>query len=165
LFRCSNRQQEIEAVMKEHQNKIVGPHRWQKGEPSPNPRGRPIGARQKIAERLIGDIADLWERRGATILEHLANEQPEEVARIAYGLLPRENMISVEARLPGNLSPPQWAALTRLLACIETAGAHDVSPEQISEWLVEDLRARLAQTVVEVEALPAPKCPVPRPGE
>jgi hypothetical protein len=136
-----------------------GPHRWRPGV-SGNPSGRPIGARQRIAEKLIADIADLWEWRGATILEHLAKEQPEVVARIAYGLLPRENMISVEARLPGNLSPEQWAALSRLLACIETAGAHDVPPEQISEWLVEDLRARLAQTVVEVEALPAPIVPV-----
>jgi hypothetical protein len=161
-----NSQQGFEAVMKEHQSITAGPHRWQKGEPSPNPKGRPLGSRQRIAEKLIADIGDVWERRGATILEHLATEQPEVVARIAYGLLPRENMISVEARLPGNLSPEQWAALSRLLACIETAGASDVSPEQISEWLVEDLRARLAKSVVEVEALPAPivlPCPVPAP--
>jgi hypothetical protein len=149
-------------VMNQQDNTTRGPHRWSKGQ-SGNPQGRPVGSRQKIAERLIADIADLWERRGATILEHLANEQPEVVARIAYGLLPRENMVSVEARLPGNLNPSQWAALSRLLAVIDTAGAADVAPETISEWLVEDLRARLAKPVVELELLPAPPCPVPLP--
>jgi hypothetical protein len=59
---------------------LLAPHKgnpaMRKGAPSVNPQGRPLGARQKIAEKLIADIADVWAACGKEILMRLASEEP-----------------------------------------------------------------------------------------
>ncbi|MGY4295134.1 hypothetical protein ACVWXN_003229 [Bradyrhizobium sp. i1.4.4] len=60
------------------------------GAPSVNPNGRGPTNRQKIAERLIADLADTWSTHGAAVLRHLATEDPGKFATIAFGLLPRD---------------------------------------------------------------------------
>jgi len=83
---------------------------WKPGQ-SGNPAGRPIGARQKISEKLLADLAVVWETEGESVLRRLAIEDPGKLAQIAYGLLPRDVFISVEQRTPGNLDPDEWAIL------------------------------------------------------
>ena len=73
---------------------------WKPGQ-SGNPKGRPIGARQKISEQLLADLAVVWEHQGESVLRRLAIEDPGKLAQIAYGLLPRDVFISVEQRTPG----------------------------------------------------------------
>jgi len=136
----------------------AGPHRWQPGE-SGNRAGRPVGSRQRIAEALLRDIAEVWEAAGRDVLVRLANEDPGKLAQIAYGLIPCELAVSVEQRIPGSLSPEQWQTLRGVLDAVEAAGASGVSPETVSEWIVEDLRARMAKPV---EVLP---CPIALPSE
>jgi hypothetical protein len=41
------------------------------------------------------------------------------VAQIAYGLLPRDVLISVEQRTPGNLDADEWAILRRVIDLIQ----------------------------------------------
>jgi hypothetical protein len=89
--------------------------RWLKGTPPPNPAGRPLAARQRISEKLLADLADVWEAHGKSILERLAMTEPGKLAQIAYGLLPRDVFISVEQLAPGNLEPSEWATLRRVL--------------------------------------------------
>ena len=67
---------------------------WKPGE-SGNPAGRPIGARQKISEKLLADLAEVWEANGVSVLQCLAVTDPGKLAQIAYGLLPRDVFISV----------------------------------------------------------------------
>jgi hypothetical protein len=62
-----------------------------------------VSSRQKISERLLADLAVVWETHGASVLERLAITDPGKLAQIAYGLLPRDVFISVEQRTPGNL--------------------------------------------------------------
>jgi hypothetical protein len=52
--------------------------------------GRPSGARQRIPEQLLADLAEVWEAHGKAALEHLARNEPAKLAQIAHGLLPRE---------------------------------------------------------------------------
>ena len=89
--------------MNQQHNITTGPHRWKKGETG-NPAGRPIGARQKISERLLNDLATVWEEHGAAVLTRLATEDPAKLAQIAYGLLPKDVFIRVEEAPPGNLA-------------------------------------------------------------
>jgi hypothetical protein len=81
--------------------------------------GRPLGARQRISEKLLADLATVWEAHGESVLARLATEEPGKLAQIAYGLLPRDVFISVEQRAPGNLEPDEWATLRRVLDIIQ----------------------------------------------
>jgi hypothetical protein len=72
--------------------------------------------RQRISERLLSDLAGVWEKHGESVLERLAVLEPGKLATIAYGLLPRDLMISVESRTPGNLDPDEWRVLVDLIS-------------------------------------------------
>ena len=119
--------------------------RWLPGTPSPSP-GRPVSSRQKISERLLADLAAVWEEHGKDVLTKLAVTDPGKLATIAYGLLPKDVFISVEQKTPGNLEPEAWAALRRVLDLIQAAGA-DGDPRDVFEMIEQDLRARLARPV------------------
>src|SRR6185369_16303008 len=93
--------------------------RWLQGSGSPSP-GRPVSSRQKISEKLLADLAVVWEEHGAGVLQRLAVTDPGKLAQIAYGLLPRDVFISVEQRVPGNLDPDEWAILRRVIDLIKT---------------------------------------------
>jgi hypothetical protein len=71
----------------------------------------PLSARSRISEKLLADLAVVWEEHGKDVLEKLAMDDPGKLATIAYGLLPRDMFISVEQKTPGNLEPEAWAAL------------------------------------------------------
>jgi len=119
--------------------------RWLKGIPAPPGAGRPISSRQKISERLLQDLAVVWEEHGKTVLERLAKDDPAKLAQIAYGLLPRDIFVRVEdQRTPGGLDADSYAALRRLLDVIESCGAIG-EPQQVFAMIEEDLRARLAK--------------------
>ena len=62
-----------------------------------NPAGRPVGARQRISEQLLADLASVWEEHGVSVLQRLAVTDPGKLAQIAYGLLPRDVFISVSS--------------------------------------------------------------------
>ena len=128
---------------------------------SGNPDGRPPGSRQKIAERLLADIRVVWEECGLQVLRTLAAEDPAKLAQIAYGLVPKDIFLNVAPAAPGGLSQEQWKALGRVLDAIEASGAAGVDPEQVGAWIEEDLRARLAKPLPELEILPGPVPPPP----
>jgi hypothetical protein len=82
------------------------------------PAGRPPGSRQKIAAKLLADLADVWERYGKFVLELLATNDPGKLASIAYGLLPRDVFVQVQQQ-PGNISPDDWQNLVHLAALMK----------------------------------------------
>jgi hypothetical protein len=106
--------------MRETQGRILG-RPWQPGQ-SGNPAGRPPGSRQKIAEALLKDLAEVWQVHGKSVLERLAKEDPGKFATIAYGLLPRDIMLTVEHEASpfADMSPEQKRAIAhRIYADIE----------------------------------------------
>ena len=118
---------------------------WKPGQ-SGNPAGRPIGARQKISEKLLADLAVVWETEGESVLRRLAIEDPGKLAQIAYGLLPRDVFISVEQRTPGNLDPDEWAILRRVIDLIkQNANGAELGP--VLETIENALRADQAKMI------------------
>jgi hypothetical protein len=75
--------------------------------------GRPPGSRQKIAEALLRDLAEVWAEKGRVVLERLADDDPGKFATIAYGVLPRDVLLRVEDADPSpfaDLTPEQKRA-------------------------------------------------------
>ena len=109
-----------------------------------NPKGGPIGARQKISEQLLADLAVVLEHQGESVLRRLAIEDPGKLAQIAYGLLPRDVFISVEQRTPGNLDPDEWAILRRVIDLIQqNAKGAELGP--VLETIEQALRSEQCQ--------------------
>ena len=104
-----------------------------------------MSSRQKISEKLLADLALVWETHGASVLE-LAITDPGKLAQIAYGLLPRDVFISVEQRTPGNLDPDEWAILRRVIDLIQ-ANAKGAELGPVLETIENALRADQAKMI------------------
>ena len=127
-----------------HENRDAS-GRWLKGATG-NANGRPLAARQRISEKLLADLATVWETHGVSVLERLAITDPGKLAQIAYGLLPRDVFISVEQRTPGNLDPDEWAILRRVIDLIQ-ANAKGAELGPVLETIENALRADQAKMI------------------
>jgi Family of unknown function (DUF5681) len=114
-----------ETVIESTGNKSVGNPRWQKGV-SGNPAGRPTHSRQKLADGIITDLSDKWKKYGSAVLDHLATNEPATFAKLAFGTLPRDVLVSV-SQAPRGLSAEEYSQLRGVLDLIEAyapAGAN-----------------------------------------
>jgi hypothetical protein len=131
--------------------------RWLQGSGSPSP-GRPPSSRQKIAERLLQDLSKVWNEHGASVLQHLAVNDPGKLATIAYGLLPKDIFIKVENTDPlSQLDDEALGDLQSLLATIRSAKAQGNVGEifgKIEQFLRSDRAAVIEAKVIEAEANP-----------
>jgi hypothetical protein len=128
------------------QPKQLAPHAWKPGQ-SGNPSGRPLGARARISEKLLADLADVWEANGKAVLASLVKDDPGKLAQIAYGLLPRDVFISVEQRTPGNLDPDEWAILRNVIDLIQANTPNGAPLGAVLATIENALRAEHATLV------------------
>jgi hypothetical protein len=91
-------------------------------------------------------LESVWEQHGKAVLQRLAVDDPGKLATIAFGILPKEALISVEQKTPGNLEPEAWAALRRVLDIIQAANV-DGDPQAIFERIEAALRADYATLI------------------
>ncbi len=63
---------------------------WVAGE-SPNPAGRPVGARHKLSERYLMDTYADWLEHGAAALVRCREKDPVAYCRMVAGLLPKQS--------------------------------------------------------------------------
>jgi hypothetical protein len=57
----------------EHDNRDSS-GRWLKGKTG-NANGRPMAARQRISEKLLADLATVWEEHGAGVLQRMSGRR------------------------------------------------------------------------------------------
>ena len=78
---------------------------------SGNPAGRPLGARHKITEAIIQDISGAWQTQGPQVLNRLAVEDPATFAKLAVGPVPKDVLLSINAKLPAawTLTTGSWS--------------------------------------------------------
>jgi hypothetical protein len=108
--------------------------------------GRPASSWQKVSERLLVDLAEVWEEHGKVVLTKLA---------VAIRPGSRKSHtdfcldVFVGSRVSvGGLDPDAYVALPRLLDVIACCGANG-DPQRVFEMIEEALRARMAVPVVD----------------
>jgi hypothetical protein len=128
------------------QGRPPGNPQWQPGV-SGNPAGRGIGARQRIAEKLLAEFETAMDAGDPDALKRLKGEDPAKFYTIATGLVPRqlEAKLAVETRLPGNLDPQSWASLNRVIDLIARFAPAGADPSEIFETIERALVAAYAE--------------------
>jgi hypothetical protein len=61
---------------------------------SGNPRGRPLGARNKLSQDFLVDLHHAWSEHGADALARCAKEEPGRFCQIVAGLMPRDVVVT-----------------------------------------------------------------------
>ena len=103
-----------------------------------------MGARARISEKLLADLAVIWEEHGASVLQRLAVTEPAKLAQIAYGCC--RGTCSFRSRTPGNLDPDEWAILRRVIDLIkQNADGAELWP--VLETIENALRADQAKLI------------------
>jgi hypothetical protein len=134
-------------MIQQDQIKRRGNPNWKPGV-SGNPVGRPIGARQKIAEHVLSTYEGVLGEDPATSLRDLRTNDPGKFWSIAASLLPREVELSVHQAIPGGLDPRDWSTLNRVLDLIQNHAPEGTEPEQIFAFIEHALRAEFAKPII-----------------
>lgn len=79
---------------------------WKPGQ-VPNPKGRTMGARQKLTEKFIKDLADHYDKEGMRAIERVAEDNPVAYLQIVCRLLPKDVSLTVSTDMTSALPPEQ----------------------------------------------------------
>jgi hypothetical protein len=120
---------------------------WQKGV-SGNPAGRPVASRQRLGEKIIANIAALWEDEGEAVLRRLIADDPATFAKLAFQILPKEALVSVTQSPPAGLAPDDWQTLRTVLDLIQAHAPEGAAPGEIFGFIEHALRAEFAKPVI-----------------
>jgi Family of unknown function (DUF5681) len=97
---------------------------WRRGQ-SGNPRGRPLGSRNKLSEDFIADLYESWKTLGKPALLAAAWTDPVAYVRVVASLVPRE----LEATITPVTERMSTAQLEAIIARDIEAGLDPAAPD------------------------------------
>ena len=80
---------------------LVAP--WKPGQ-SGNPKGRPKGSRNRLAEQFVADVYQDWQEHGLSALRDARASKPADYLKVIASILPRDIKISLETMTDKELS-------------------------------------------------------------
>ena len=98
------------------------PYKWKPGV-SPNPAGRPKGARSKLGEAFVQAMHDDFQAHGANVIEKVRIEKPDQYLKVIASILPKE--LTVNTNALGEMSDDELAGT--LAAIRDLAASLDVA--------------------------------------
>jgi len=66
---------------------------------SGNPKGRPLGARNRLGGAFLEALESDFKEHGVSAIERVRNERPHEYLKVIAGILPKELSVTVEEEL------------------------------------------------------------------
>jgi hypothetical protein len=100
--------------------KYSGPTRWKPGQ-SGNPTGPKPGYRKMFSDSFFKDLQEVWADEGKKAMLLTAQKQPSTFLALAARLIPQQVEATLQAAVPGNLSPSDWVDLRELLSAVQKA--------------------------------------------
>lgn len=90
-----------------------------------NPKGRPLGARNRISEKFLKDFLEDWEKYGKKAIRLARRADPVAYVKIAAGLLPKDFNINMssEVELEKLLEKFDDEQLEAIFTAISAAGS------------------------------------------
>jgi hypothetical protein len=94
--------------------------------------GRPLGSRNRLAEKFLSDVYRQWRRSGAKVLERMVETDPVAFAKIVANILPKEIGATLDVNMSlfaqiDNFNQAYALALEHIGATID----HEPEPELI----------------------------------
>ena len=122
--------------------------RWLPGQ-SGNVNGRPLGSRSEFSASFMRDLARVWAQRGGDVVEQVATADPVRFFSVCSTLIPKDVAVTLQARLPGNLSPDDWQLAVSVLDAVRTAlpDANHRPPAEVLSFVLDAIRAHDATIV------------------
>ena len=105
--------------------------------------------RQRISEKLLADLASVWETHGKSVLARLAVTEPGKLAASRLRPVAARGVVHHGGfqRIPGNLEPDEWATLRRVLDIIQQCAPAGSDPSKVFETIEFALRADYAKEI------------------
>src|SRR5262249_53672576 len=89
---------------------------------SGNPKGRPVGCRNKLGEEFLHALHDDFVVHGAKVIERVRNQKPDAYLKVIASLLPRELHFKDQSAFEG-MSVEQIDATIDAIKSVITASA------------------------------------------
>jgi hypothetical protein len=106
---------------------------WQKGCPSPNPAGRPIGSRNRLSEAVLADMAQHWAKNGMRAIERTFQEDPVAYFKTMVSVLPNEHSLEIFTKKLSEWTVDDAKHLLALLDEAERSPVIDLVAEPVAE--------------------------------
>jgi hypothetical protein len=131
---------------------------------SGNPTGRPQGARNRLGNEYLENLAADFAEHGAQVIRTVRETDPSTYFTTIGRLLPKELLASVQVVRKGALDPAEYDALRDVLALLDELKAQGGTIE-IADRVARAIRAEFARPIA---ALPPPSiapCPIELPNK
>jgi hypothetical protein len=120
---------------------ISKPTQWKLGQ-SGNLNGRPVGTRQAFSAGFLRDLAEVWSEEGRGTMVKTAQTNPAVFFATCARLIPNDVRVTVQQRLPGNLSAEDWAMMREIVEAVKQAipEAASAPPGDVLQHVLAKLR-------------------------